>query len=139
MPPAFTILIDGDCPLCRHEAALLRRLDRGRGRLALVDIASPGFDPAPLGVTMQDIMGTIHGLLPDGRLVTGVEVFRRAYGAVGWGWLWAPTGWPLVRPIADRMYNWFARRRLGLTGRRLVCDGDRCRVEARSRRATRAA
>jgi len=131
MRPVFTILIDGDCPLCRHEAALLRRLDRGRGRLELVDITGPGFDPAALGVTMGAVMGSIHGVMPDGRLVTGVEVFRRAYGAVGWGWLWAPTGWRVVRPLADRVYEWFARRRLAMTGRRMVCEGGTCRVVAR--------
>lgn len=139
MPPAFTILIDGDCPMCRHEADLLCRLDRGRGRLSLVDIASPGFDPAAMGVTMEQIMGTIHGVLPDGRLVTGVEVFRRAYAAVGWGWVWAPTGWAPLRPIADRLYAWFAGRRLALSGRRLVCEGGTCRIEARPRRSKRAA
>ena len=133
--PTFTILIDGDCPLCRHEAGLLRRLDRGRGRLELVDITAPGFNPGALGVTMKDVMGTIHGVIPDGRLVTGVEVFRRAYGAVGWGWLWAPTGWPLVRPIADRAYEWFARRRLAMTGRKMECEGGTCRVVARRKPA----
>lgn len=139
MPAQFTILIDGDCPLCRHEAALLRRLDRGRGRLAFIDISDAAFNPASLGVSMSDVMGTIHGVLPDGRLVTGLDVFRRAYGAVGWGWLWAPTGWPVVRPLADRVYRWFARRRLALTGRRMECGAGTCRVVARRPRAGTAA
>lgn len=134
MPPVFSILVDGDCPLCRHEADMLRRLDRGRGRLALVDITAPGFDPAALGVTMRDVMGSIHGVGADGRVVAGMEVFRRAYGAVGWGWLWAPTGWPVLRPVFDALYGWFAARRLSLTGRRMVCEGDSCRVVPRGRR-----
>ena len=127
MDPRFTILIDGACPLCRHEAGLMRRLDRGRGRLAIVDIAAPGFDAARFGTTFEALMGEIHGVLPDGSLVTGVEVFRRAYGAVGWGWLLAPTGWPGLRWAFDRAYVWFARNRLRLTGRP-ACDGDRCKV-----------
>ncbi|MAY75866.1 MAG: thiol-disulfide oxidoreductase [Phycisphaerae bacterium] len=130
----FTILIDGKCPLCRHEGRLLERLDGGRGRLAIVDITDPAFDPAPIGVTHEDVMGQIHGVTDDGGLVRGMEVFRRAYASVGWGWLWAPTGWPVLRPLFDRLYKWFARNRYRLTGRADPsksdprCEDDRCRV-----------
>lgn len=120
----FRILIDGGCPLCKREGDLLMRLDKGRGGLALEDIAAPGFDPSRYGMTMDDVMARIHGVLPDGRVITGMEVFRRAYSAVGWGWLLKPTAWPILRPIADRFYEWFARNRLRLTGR--GCAGDRC-------------
>ncbi len=126
--PEFTILIDGDCPLCRHEANLMRRLDRGRGNLELVDIAAPGFDAGRYGTTLDAVMGHIHGVLPDGRLVTGVEVFRRAYAAVGWGWALGWTRLPVIRLIADRVYAFFARYRLALTGRKSACETDRCRV-----------
>ena len=111
------LLIDGDCPLCRREAAFLRRLDGHRGRLDFVDIAAPDFDAAAHGTTHDAAMRHIHGVLPDGRVITGMEVFRRAYAAVGWGWLLAPTGWPLLRPLCDRLYAWFASSRLRLTRR----------------------
>jgi len=126
--PAFTILIDGDCPLCRREAAVLRRMDRGRGRLRIVDIASPSFDPDRYGLSMDMAMARIHGVTNDGRLVEGMEVFRRAYGAVGWGWLLAPTGWPILRQLSDRLYAWFARNRLRFTGRG-NCETGRCNPE----------
>ncbi|MEQ8850217.1 MAG: DUF393 domain-containing protein [Phycisphaerales bacterium] len=108
---AFEIFVDGGCRLCSKEARLLAWLDRGRGRLLITDITDPAFDPSELGVTFDDAMRSILGRTPDGAVVHGVEVFRRAYDAVGLGWLLAPTDWPLVRPIADRMYRWFARRR----------------------------
>ena len=130
MWPEFTILIDGACPLCAREAGLMRRLDRGRGRLAIVDIASPGFDPARYGSTMDRLMAEIHGVTAEGRVVTGVEVFRRAYWAVGWGWVLAPTAWPGLRWVADRAYAWFAARRLAMTGR---CGGA-CGVPRRGAR-----
>lgn len=122
---AFTVFIDGDCPLCRREARLLERLDRGRDGLRLLDISADDFEPATWGVEMDDLMGTIHGRTADGRMVTGMEVFRRAYAAVGLGWLLAPTGWPVVRRIFDTAYRWFARNRLRWTGRGVVCD-DAC-------------
>lgn len=126
--PEFTILIDGDCPLCRHEANLMRRLDKGRGNLELVDIAEPGFDASRYGTTYDTVMGHIHGVLPDGTLVTGMEVFRRAYAAVGFGWVLGWTRLPLIRWFADRVYSFFARYRLALTGRKNACDTGRCRV-----------
>ncbi len=126
----FRIYYDGLCPFCRHEADLLRRLDRGRGRLRLVDFTAPGFDPSEAGVSEQALMGSIHALLPDGRLVTGMEVFRRAYGTVGWGWFLAPTGWPILKPVFDGMYRICARvrPRFSRAGR---CGGDRCAVRRR--------
>ncbi|MDX2148607.1 MAG: DUF393 domain-containing protein [Planctomycetota bacterium] len=125
----FTILIDGACPLCRHEANMMRRLDRGRGRLALVDIATPDFDASRYGTTFDAVMGSIHGVTSDGRLVTGMDVFRRAYAAVGVPWLLGWTAWPLIRPIADRAYRWFAKHRLRLTGRH-GCETGRCAIKA---------
>lgn len=121
----FTLLIDGDCPLCKREASLLARLDRGRERLRLVDIAAPGFVAERYGVTLEEAMGHIHGVLPDGRLVMGVEAFRRAYAAVGWGWVVAWSRLPVVGAVVDRAYEVFAKHRLRLTGR--GCEGA-CRV-----------
>jgi len=115
------VLYDGDCPLCSREVAALRRLDRGRGRVRFADIASPDFDPSRHGRTHAELMARIHGALPDGSVVEGVEVFRRAYAAVGLGWLLAPTRWPILRPLADAAYRWFARNRPRLTGRRDEC------------------
>lgn len=127
--PEFTILIDGACPLCRAEGAMLRRMDRGRERLRLIDIADPGFDASELGRTLDEVMGRIHGVTRDGRVVEGMDVFRRAYRAVGFGWLLAPTGWPLLRPAFDALYRWFARNRLLLTGR--ACEDGTCAVSVR--------
>ncbi len=124
----MTVLIDGDCPLCAKEARLLEKMDRGRGALRLVDIAEPSFDPGAYGTTYEAVMGTIHGVTPGGRIITGMEVFRQAYRAVGWGWLWAPTGWPVLRQVFDMAYRFFAKHRLRLTGRGDACADGRCRV-----------
>ena len=116
------VLIDGACPLCCREANIWRRLDRGRGRIVLEDISASDFDPARYGLTSEQAMGQIHGVLPSGVVIRGMDVFRQAYGAVGWGWLVRPTAWPVLRPLFDRAYRWFARNRLRLTGRGAVCQ-----------------
>src|SRR5689334_5948774 len=121
----FKVLYDGQCPMCRLEARWLSRLNRS-GRLALEDIAAPGFDPSLYGVTMDDLMGHLHGVFPDGRKTLGVATFREAYRAVGLGWLLAPTGWPGLRWLFDFAYLLFARYRIrlgNLFGR--SCGGNR--------------
>ncbi len=119
------LLFDGDCPLCMREVRMLSRANRS-GRLRLEDISHQNFDPAPYGLTKSEVMGHIHGVLPDGRVITGMEVFRRSYAAVGLGFLLAPTGWPGIKPVADRAYDWFAKNRLRLTGR--DCASGTCAV-----------
>lgn len=117
----ITILYDGECPLCTRELAMLKRIDRRRGRLGAIDIAAVGFDASRYGRDWETLMGRIHGVLPDGSVIEGVEVFRRAYAAVGRGWVLRWTSLPpFVRPV-DAAYRWFARNRLRLTGRQPEC------------------
>jgi len=124
------VLIDGACPLCRREASLWRWLDRGRGRISLEDISAPDFNPTKYGLTHEQTMEQIHGVLASGQIIRGMEVFRQAYRAVGWGWLAAPTAWPILKALFDRAYRWFARHRIGITGRGAKCHGA-CSVSGR--------
>jgi predicted DCC family thiol-disulfide oxidoreductase YuxK len=115
-PFDLEVYFDGACPLCAREVAFLRRLDRA-GRIRFTDIAAPGFDPLAAGIGWGDLMDRIHARLADGTVVEGVEVFRRLYAIVGYGWLVAPTRLPGVRHLLDLAYRLFARNRLRLTGR----------------------
>lgn len=122
------MLYDSDCPFCMLEVKAMRRLNR-KGHLGLVDIAAPDFDPSEYGRTLDELMGTIHGVRGDGTLVTGMATFREAYAVLGLGWLWAPTGWPVLRPLFDWGYRLFARHRIRLGrvfGR--SCDTQNCRI-----------
>lgn len=112
----FEVFYDGQCPLCRREIGMLRRLDR-RQRIQFTDISEPAFDAGLPGKTYSELMGEIQGRLPDGTWVKGVEVFRRLYGAVGFRWLVAISRWPGIRNLLDLGYRLFARNRLRLTGR----------------------
>jgi len=122
------VLFDGECPLCAREVRMLRRLDRGRGRIDFEDIAAPDFAPERYGLDAEGVMARIHGVLPDGQVVEGVEVFRRAYAAVGLGWLLAPTRWPGLSRLSDAAYRVFARNRLRWTGRGDACEDRRCEL-----------
>ena len=109
----FKLLYDGDCPLCQREARFLQRRNH-HGRLAFEDITAPDFDSKLYHTTRAELMGVIHGVYPDGRMVKKVAVFREAYRAIGLGWLLAPTGWPGLRRLADLGYEWFARNRIAI-------------------------
>ena len=124
---SIEVFFDGDCPLCRREVELVRRRDR-RGAVKFVDIAASSFDADRYGKDLSQLMDRIHGRLPDGTWVEGVEVFRRMYGAVGFGRLVSLSRLPVVRHGLDWLYERFARNRLRLTGRCLP-DGD-CRLPA---------
>ena len=124
----FKVLYDGECPFCMLEVRWMKKINRV-GRLSLEDIAGPGFDPSKYGTTLDSLMGSIHGFFPDGRMVQGMETFRQAYRALGIGWVIAPTGWPVFRPIFDLLYVAFARSRVrlgGLFGR--SCESGRCAI-----------
>jgi predicted DCC family thiol-disulfide oxidoreductase YuxK len=122
------VLYDGDCPLCMREMRFLAARDRN-ARIAFENIAEPGFDPARYGLDHERVMARIHGVLPDGRVIEGVEVFRRLYEEIGLGWLLAPTRWRLLAPIFDAAYTVFARNRLRLTGRsEPACRNGTCEV-----------
>jgi predicted DCC family thiol-disulfide oxidoreductase YuxK len=110
----LTLLYDGACPICRIEMDRLGERDALK-RLVFVDIAAPGFDASLWGASMEDMRRLIHAVLPDGTLVSGVEVFRLAYGAIGQGLLFAPTALPLLSPLFERAYAAFARNRYAVS------------------------
>ena len=118
------VFYDGACPLCMREIAMLRRRDN-QARIRFTDIAAAGFDPKTTGLSWEALMGRIHGRLPDGTIIEGVEVFRRLYAAVGFPRLAAMSRAPGISQALGVAYRLFAKNRLRLTGR---CDDGACPV-----------
>ena len=120
--PALTLLYDGGCPLCLREVELLGRKDRQRHgerlKLAFVDIDQPEYNPdSYAGISYREAMGRIHAIDASGAVLRDVDVFRRAYDLIGMGWLYAPTQWPLLRPLTNLTYGIWADMRLRITRR----------------------
>jgi predicted DCC family thiol-disulfide oxidoreductase YuxK len=120
---AFEVFYDGGCPLCRREMKWLEKKD-SKGLILFTDINDPDFDKSAVGKSHDELMAEIHGRTPDGKLVTGVEVFRNLYRTIGFRLPVAVSRWPLVRSILDIAYSIFARYRLRITRR---CDERGCR------------
>ncbi|MBB3204897.1 putative DCC family thiol-disulfide oxidoreductase YuxK [Rhodopirellula rubra] len=118
------VFYDGECPLCLREIKLLRFLDRNT-RIRFTDIATADFNAAEYEKTPAQFMDEIHGRLPDGQWIIGVEVFRQLYAAVGLGLLVWPTRLPGISHALNFSYQVFAKNRLRLTGR---CTKETCEV-----------
>ena len=111
------MLFDGGCPLCQREVSFLSSRDRLK-RILFVDIDSPSYNPALYkGITYRQAMGSIHGITPSGEVLRNVRVFREAYRLIGLGWVYAPTGWPVLEPLTEWFYQFWARWRLPFTRR----------------------
>lgn len=120
------VFFDGDCPLCLREINMIRKLDR-KNRVSFVDIAAKEFQPDDYKITLDQLMAEIHARLPDGSWITGVEVFRVLYGAVGFRWLVPVTRLPGINGVLNWGYRVFAKNRLKWTGR---CNPDgTCKID----------
>lgn len=119
------VFFDGDCPLCSREINFLKRLDK-QEKIVFTNIAEKDFEASNYGLTFDDFMAEIRGRLPDGTMISGVEVFRRLYGAVGLKWTIAITRLPIISSVLDFGYKVFAKNRLRFTGR---CNSEKgCKV-----------
>lgn len=122
------IFYDGLCPLCLREMQHLQRLDRTQ-RLDLQDINAADFAERFPHIDPVQADRILHGELTDGRLLYGLDVTVLAWRLVGRGRWVSFLRWPLIRPVADRVYLFFARHRhriSGWFGRPSTCVDGRC-------------
>lgn len=104
------VWFDGDCPLCRREINLMRRLDR-RGAIVFTDVAT-GQGNCP--IDRADLLARFHAR-EDGRMVSGAEAFAAMWRAIP---MLAPFG-RLARnrrvlAVMERLYVSFLKVRPGL-------------------------
>tara|TARA_R110001599_G_scaffold170573_1_gene360866 strand:+ start:83 stop:451 length:369 start_codon:yes stop_codon:yes gene_type:complete len=104
------LFYDGYCPLCVAEMDKLKAYDH-KQNLDFEDIQALDFKDRFPSLNWQDLNKRIYGQLPDGSLITGLDVTYLAWKSVGKGWLYAPLRWPVIRWFADAFYLFFARYR----------------------------
>lgn len=112
--PTHTVYYDGACPLCSGEMQLLMRRNTA-GLLAFVDIAAPGFDAAPLGVSRHDMLQLMHVRRhSDGGWLIGIPAFEVIYAATGFHGIARWLRRPWFARLAARAYPWLVRHRYQL-------------------------
>lgn len=112
----LNVYFDGDCPICRREIDLMKMLNR-KERLQFIDFATPAYRPTDHGLNQCDLGRVIHARWSDETIITGVEVFREMWEAVGLGFLSRLSRQPMINRILVKAYTWFAKNRLRLTRR----------------------
>jgi predicted DCC family thiol-disulfide oxidoreductase YuxK len=128
---ALRVYYDGLCPLCVREMNKIKELD-SNNQLDLQDINATDFSERFPHIDPVKADRILHGELPDGRVILGLDVTCLAWKIVGKGHWFGFMRWPLIGPVADQMYLLFARHRHRISswfGERgsIVCD-DRCKT-----------
>ncbi len=131
--PQFPLRIfyDGSCSVCATEIERYGRKDRD-GRLKLVDISAPDFDPTPYGIALDAFMYQMHAIDAAGTVYRGVDAFWAVWQAFPastiYGLLGKLVAFPPLVPLARLCYRGFARIRAYLPKRRRACADGTCRV-----------
>lgn len=134
MAVKLRLFYDGYCQLCKAEMNKLRAYDH-ENNLVFEDIQLSDFKERFPELNWQSLNDRIHGQLPDGTLVTGLDVTYLAWKYVGKGWVYAPLRWPVIKWFADAFYIFFARHRYTisflLTGKKrcVSCSSSSCSID----------
>ncbi len=115
-PYPLTVYFDGECPICRREIDLMKLVNR-KERLQFIDFSVSSYHSLDHELSTCDLGKVIHARWSDGTIITGVEVFREMWEAIGLGFLARFAGRPTINKLLVRAYTWFARNRLWLTRR----------------------
>jgi predicted DCC family thiol-disulfide oxidoreductase YuxK len=116
--PRYTVIYDGDCKVCGRSVTLLTRWDRNH-ELELVPSQTPGVQAKFPWITPRAYVDSIPVVRArDGKTWQGGAALEELLNVLPKGrlisWLFKI---PLMRPLVDKLYMWFARNRY-----RLGCD-----------------
>jgi predicted DCC family thiol-disulfide oxidoreductase YuxK len=114
----YTVIYDGQCKVCTRSVELLRKWDRDHD-LELTPSQTPGVREKFPWITARAYVDSIQVVRnQDGKTWQGAAALEKLLNVLPKGrsisWLFRI---PLVRPLADRFYGWFARNRY-----KLGCD-----------------
>ena len=116
----YTVVYDGMCKVCTRLANVLRKWDRNH-TLDIVSSQTAGVMARFPWISPQAFAEALQMVATDGTTWSGAAAIERLLDVLPRGRL---ISWvfkiPFVRPIADKLYRWFARNRY-----RLGC-GEHC-------------
>ena len=106
----LTIFYDSRCPLCLTEMKHLVKHDEN-SHIRLIDLHACDLNRLYPQIDKHKAMQRLHGQLDTGEMIYGLDVTCIAWSLVGkYRWL-KILRWPLIRPITDLGYQFFARYR----------------------------
>lgn len=110
----WVVIYDGNCQVCGRIVRRLRAWDRD-GVLEIVPSQRPGVAERFPRLTPRHFAESVQLVGPGGETHQGAAAVERILDLLPKGWL---VTWlfsiPLVRPLSERLYRWFARNRYHL-------------------------
>jgi predicted DCC family thiol-disulfide oxidoreductase YuxK len=105
----FDILYyDGACPLCRREINLVRRLAR---QVEFVDVHQLSDPELPDTFSRSALLRDLHLLDRSGQWHIGLAANVGLWQRTRLGFIWRVLQWPIIHPLAQWGYRWWADRR----------------------------
>lgn len=102
MGDEIRILYNDTCPVCRFEIDGYRKLAERQDLPMRFDPVARAGD---WGMTADTAARRLH-VLVDGRLLSGMAAFRAIWATLPqWRWAARVTGWPMIRPLMDVLYD----------------------------------
>lgn len=109
----ITVYFDGKCGLCAKEIAHYARIAPD-GVFRWVDITVDPDAFIARGFRVSEGLKLLHAQREDERMHVGVDAFILIWQQLPrWQWLAIFAALPVIRPIANYSYAWFARWRFG--------------------------
>jgi predicted DCC family thiol-disulfide oxidoreductase YuxK len=126
----LTLFYDGGCIVCSREMEKYRLRDKS-GKLILIDIAAPTFDPSKYGRDLKTFMAELHVRDESGIFHTGVAAFARIWDVLPQPELHllsAIISLPGISLLARSGYWLFAHSRKFLPKKTACRDGN-CKIK----------
>lgn len=120
-----TVYHDGECPLCNKEVAMMQKIDVKKA-IKWVDISKDKQALADAGISYQQAMERIHVADQSQNMKTGVAGFLTVWQHLPYYRRLVPIvkHTPLLLPLMERVYTFFAKHRLRLTKRHTLNKPD---------------
>jgi predicted DCC family thiol-disulfide oxidoreductase YuxK len=124
----YTVIYDGHCRVCNRLAARLAHLDRKRDTFEIIPSQLQGLQTRFPWIEAEAYAESLQLVRnSDGTTWQGAAAIEKIIGEMRAGWF---VSWifavPFARPVADRLYRWFADHR-----GELGC-GEHCQAHAAS-------
>lgn len=99
------ILYNDRCPICRAEISHYRQKAQTHGAPLVFDDLNQT-DLSRWDLSEDQAKRRMHALMPDGTVVSGIPAFAAIWRALpGMGWLARLVQLPVLRGVADLLYN----------------------------------
>jgi predicted DCC family thiol-disulfide oxidoreductase YuxK len=102
-----TLYYDASCPLCSKEIKHLRDLQKGG--LYCADIHTEL--PDDLSEQKENMLGILHLYKKNGDCIQGLDATVEAWSHTAYGWAFRVLRWPIIKPMADKLYLIWAKKR----------------------------